>query len=351
MRARALAALALAALLAGCGVADADPVPAPARPAPPRASATGVPTQVPTATPAPAAGGFYVDPGSVPAQQVRALAAAGDAADARQLDEQIASHPLAHWFTGQEADPGPAVRALTTASAAAGQVAVLVLYDLPGRDCGQFSAGGASDEPAYLAYVAAFAAGLGDRPALVVLEPDAVAQSVQGCARRTADRTRRLLRSAVGLLAGAPGARVYLDAGNATWVDDLGALASALTASGVRQADGFALNVSSFAGTAASAAYGSRLSARLGGAHFVVDTSRNGVGTPRADGTGPAGHRWCNPAGARLGTPATDRTGLPHVDALLWVKTPGLSDGACTPGAPPAGQWSAGLAAQLMGGI
>ncbi len=368
-----LRAVVLAALLAGCGVAAGAPAttlsgtrapdapdPRPSDPAPATTvPATTVPATTGPATTGPAttgpgaatSGGIYVDPDSVPAQQARALVAAGAPAEARVLSEQIAGRPLAHWFTGQEADPAASVQALTAAAAAAGGVAVLVVYDLPGRDCGQFSAGGAADEQAYLDDVRAVATGIGDRSALVVLEPDAVAQSVQGCARRTADRTRRLLRSAVDLLAAAPAARVYLDAGNATWVDDLGALAAALTASGVRQAAGFALNVSSFSSTASSAAYGNRLSARLGGAHFVVDTSRNGVGTPGSGGTGPPGHRWCNPAGARLGTPATRQTGLPRVDALLWVKTPGLSDGACTPGAPPAGQWSATLAAQLMGGL
>ena len=29
----------------------------------------------------------------------------------------------------------------------------------------------------------------------------------------------------------------------------------------------------------------------------------------------------------------------PRMDALLWVKQPGISDGPCRPGEPGAGQW------------
>jgi endoglucanase len=52
-----------------------------------------------------------------------------------------------------------------------------------------------------------------------------------------------------------------------------------LRASGIDRADGFALNVSSFIGTPRGVAAGAQLSRRLGGKHFVIDTSRNGAGT------------------------------------------------------------------------
>jgi len=70
----------------------------------------------------------------------------------------------------------------------------------------------------------------------------------------------------------------------------------------------------------------------------VVDTSRNGAGPvsgTEVDG-GPA---WCNPPGRRLGQAPTSDTGEPRVDAFLWVKRPGESDGACRPGEPEAGRW------------
>ena len=121
------------------------------------------------------------------------------------------------------------------------------------------------------------------------------------------------------------------------------ACVAALEASGA----GSVVNISSTAGIkgfADNIAYGTRLSALLGGAHFVVDTSRNGNG-PAQKGAGD--RHWCNPAGRALGDPPTMRTGVPLVDAYLWVKRPGESDGACGSGAPAAGQWWPGYALKL----
>ena len=41
------------------------------------------------------------------------------------------------------------------------------------------------------------------------------------------------------------------------------------------------------------------------------------------------GGDWCNPPGSGLGARPTVNTGNPLVDALLWVKIPGESDGPC----------------------
>jgi len=71
----------------------------------------------------------------------------------------------------------------------------------------------------------------------------------------------------------------------------------------------------------------------------VIDTSRNGLG-PTAD------NQWCNPAGRALGARPTTATGDPLVDAYLWIKSPGESDGACN-GAPAAGVWWADYALGL----
>lgn len=109
-------------------------------------------------------------------------------------------------------------------------------------------------------------------------------------------------------------------------------MALRLRSVGVDRAAGFAVNTSNFQPDAHEVAYGRYLSALLGGARFVVDTSRNGNGAL----AGPDGTVWCNPAGRALGQPPAATPDGPHV-ANLWVKTPGLSDGACN-GGPAAGQ-------------
>jgi endoglucanase len=123
---------------------------------------------------------------------------------------------------------------------------------------------------------------------------------------------------------------VYIDAGNARWVGAAD-MAARLKSAGIGQADGFSLNVSNFITTAANVAYGEAVSARVSGKHFIIDTSRNGMG-------GTADGQWCNPSGQALGEMPTTRTGHRLVDAYLWIKYPGESDGPCN-GGPSAGAW------------
>ncbi len=246
----------------------------------------------------------------------------------------LARVPTATWLGTWSGDVTAAVRREVAAARATGAVPVLVTYDVPGRDCGGYSAGGVDSPAAYLEWVRAVAAGIGTAQAVVVVEPDALAQLCGDPAERTA-----LLRSAVGLLEANPGTVTYLDAGNPTWID-AATMAERLRAAGVTAADGFALNVSNFETTADNVAYGQRLSAQLDGAHFVVDTSRNGNGP---------GDDWCNPAGREVGELPTTRTGHAAVDAYLWVKRVGESDGTCN-GGPPAGTFWDSYAVGLVDG-
>jgi endoglucanase len=113
-------------------------------------------------------------------------------------------------------------------------------------------------------------------------------------------------------------------------------MAPRLKAAGLDEADGFSLNVSNYRSTRELLAYGKKLSALVGGAHFVIDTGRNGNGSVDAPIDSEAS--WCNPPGRALGTPPTTDTGEPLCDAFLWIKKPGESDGECG-GGPKAGVW------------
>ena len=76
--------------------------------------------------------------------------------------------------------------------------------------------------------------------------------------------------------------------------------------------------------------------------HFVIDTGRNGRGPldvaryavapfnqPPSVIRGLAAGAWCNPPGVGLGLRPTADTGVPLLDAYLWIKTVGESDGSC----------------------
>ena len=338
---------------------------------------------------------FYVPPppsGAV--QQKQKLAASGDGKDAALLAE-MDSVPQAVWFTsGTPAQVASAVRQTMSAAAAQDAVPVLVAYDIPGRDCSQYSAGGALDKNAYDAWISAFAKGIGSGKAVVIVEPDALGNMPSDCGLSSSSypftNAERIaeIQDAVSALEADPGASVYLDGTQSAW-QSVGAMTQRLLEANVRDAQGFFLNVSNYQANENLIDYGTWISdciamatdssnayynnpagcasqyypatesdfstyalttqwytANMGNAvattHFVIDSSRNGNGPnnmasyanapydqPSSVISTLAGGNWCNSPGAGLGLRPTASTGVPLLDAYLWVKTPGQSDGQC----------------------
>lgn len=356
--------------------------------------------------------------------QIAKLRQAGDTADARRIAAMVDT-PQAYWLDGGTPhEVQQQVKADTHRAAAKRTVPVFVIYDVPGRDCSQYSSGGAGSDAAYRSWVDGFVAGLGDAHAVVLVEPDGLANLPSDCpsaypgqdiAALTADRIADISYAAHQVEARDPNSLVYLDAGNSAW-HSAGDMSQRLYAAGVGDVQGFFLNVSNYqfatntdyygtwladclayatplnsahqavapgdfgncgdqyynggpatnwAGGAMSP-YGvwsetasdparntsgvdSRYALELGAVrpsvHFVVDTSRDGSGPndmtryasapynqPPAVISALAGGNWCNPPGATLGPrPAAhpEPTAFPLLDAYLWVKTPGESDGQC----------------------
>ncbi len=87
---------------------------------------------------------------------------AHDLKDAALIAE-METIPRAVWFTsGTQAQVQQQVRQTMAEAAIERAVPVLVAYDIPGRDCAQYSAGGALDESAYEAWIDGFASGIGN---------------------------------------------------------------------------------------------------------------------------------------------------------------------------------------------
>ena len=291
---------------------------------------SGVPIQVgtaqqaasiPAAHAAPLSTSLFVNPDSSLAS---AAAGASDPTLKRVLI-RMAATPTAIWLGGWNQNVEHDVSVAVSQAAAAKQTPVLVTYNIPDRDCGGYSNGGATTPDAYKAWIQAVATGISKSPAIVILEPDATAQTVCLSASDLATRNQ-LLAFAVTTLKANAATHVYVDAGNPTWITAAD-MAGRLQAAGVAKADGFSLNVSNFIATSDNVAYGTQVSKLIGNKHFVIDTSRNGKGS---------NGEWCNPSGRALGAVPTANTGNPLIDYLLWVKTPGESDGTCN-GGPAAG--------------
>ena len=269
---------------------------------------------------------LYVDPNSKARQTANQLKRTRPA-DAAAL-ERIASQPTVKWMGDWNSNIRRDVQAAVQTISGSGALPVFVAYNIPNRDCGSYSAGGQRSAAGYKKWIREFAEGLSGRKAVIILEPDALAGA--DCLK-PAQRAERfaLLRDAVEVLK-AKNAVVYLDAGHAKWQRPE-VIASRLAESAIDKADGFALNISNYIGNTANIAYGEQVSRRVGGKHFIIDTSRNGIGSTSGE--------WCNAQGQALGRSPTTQTGHRLVDAFLWVKLPGESDGECGKGNPRAGQW------------
>jgi len=338
---------------------------------------------------------FFVPPPSPGApRQILQLLASGDAKDAA-LITKMETRPRAVWFnSGTPAKVRQQVQQTMVEAAAEHAVPILVAYDIPGRDCAQYSAGGALNEADYEAWISAFAQGIGNGKAIVILEPDALGNMPSDCGLPTSvypftDSERIAeLQYAVGALEQGPGVSVYLDGTHSAW-QSVGTITQRLLEANVQDAQGFFLNVSNYQPNDELTDYGTWISdciamvtdtsnpyynnpsacasqyypatqsdfstwglttqwyaQNMGNAvattHFVIDTSRNGDGpnNMQAYASAPydqpatvlstlASGNWCNPPNSGLGLRPTADTGVPLLDAYLWVKTPGQSDGQC----------------------
>uniref|UniRef100_UPI0039BF7352 glycoside hydrolase family 6 protein n=1 Tax=Lentzea alba TaxID=2714351 RepID=UPI0039BF7352 len=272
-----------------------------------------------------AASPFYVDPNTSAARWV-----AQNPGDWRTpvIRDRIANVPQARWFTTTNTGTVRGeVDAFVGAAASAGKVPIMVVYNIPNRDCGGASGGGAPSHSAYRAWVDQVAAGLAGRPAVIVLEPD-VLPLMTNCqnAGQQAETSASMAYAGKRLKAGSGQARVYFDIGHSAWLAPAEAAARLRAADISNSADGISTNVSNYRWTNDEVAFAKAVLSSLGDSRLraVVDTSRNG--------NGPAGSEWCDPAGRAIGTPSTDQTGDGRIAAFLWVKLPGEADG-CIAGA------------------
>jgi endoglucanase len=306
-------------------------------------------------------------------QALKLTGSAGSLRDAAGIIRMVRT-PHAVWYGDQA--PGVVerdARAVARDADIDGSMPVFALYNIPGRDCSNYSAGGASNTAEYKAWIDGVAKGIGRRDAIVVLEPDALALLPSECgkgeeAEKTAARYEEV-NYAVSTLAALRSTRVYLDTGHAGW-HDVASIVPRLIKGGIKNATGFYTNASNYQTDEVNSWYGKLISScvayvEAGGKaeacpsqkgpkaeaqawldknvttppskmkHFVTDTSRNGKGAwtpPAGKYTDP--QDWCNPPGRGLGVRPTTRTGDPLHDAKLWIKTPGESDGLCLRGTP-----------------
>jgi endoglucanase len=294
---------------------------APAEPAPAEAP------KPPKATENPFKGmKLWVDPESLSMLTANSLRKK-DPEKAKILDK-IAQQPQALWVGDWNKDVERYIDYIIGKTKADGAAPIFILYNVPGRDCGQHSAGGLKTGEEYRRWVRKVAQGAGQEKVVFVLEPDALGLLDKCLTKAQQEERLSIIWDAVKVLRQNPNAAVYLDAGHAHWAP-APVMAERLKRAGIEDAHGFALNVSNYVWDAENIKFGHEVSKLVGGAPFILDTSRNGNGQdPNLE--------WCNPPARKLGKLPTLETGDPLIHAFLWLKRPGESDGECN-GGPKAG--------------
>ncbi|MFP3467437.1 glycoside hydrolase family 6 protein [Leifsonia sp. SIMBA_070] len=335
-----IAVLAVIAVVAVAGIALGLTRPTASPASSLSAAASATPASTAEASKAFASPRLYLDPNTEAAAAQARMDAQGDTASAL-IAARIAEVPTAVWL-GEWFQGDRLVTELRNdvADARSQQATpVFVAYAIPNRDCGGYSKGGLAPDQ-YLPWISTIASTLQGSHAVVLLEPDSLGMLADPKCGDSATVRLPLLKASVAILEKA-GVATYLDGGNARWLSP-DAQASWLKKAGVEAAHGFFTNVSNFDTTSRERDYAGKLSSKIGWKHYVIDVSRNGNGW-----TGT----WCNPPGAKLGDdPSVTEGDGSKLDALLWVKHPGVSDGSCN-GGPAAGVWwQEGADALVRGG-
>ncbi|MEN8671824.1 glycoside hydrolase family 6 protein [Nocardioides sp.] len=271
------------------------------------------------------------------------------AANAGDAFKAIGRRAQPLWITDYYASPSAAreaTKAYISRARSARKTPLLVVYNIPDRDCGLYSSQDDQiTDKFYKRWVAQVANGMRGGKAIVVLEPDAIPFIDNPDCTGRGDRLG-LLRFATKKLTQA-GAWVYIDAGHSGWRSSTH-MAPLLKKAGIKQARGFATNVANSRTNKNEAAYARSLikqlkKRKIKGVRYIVDTSRNGAGKK-----GPANGDVCNPLAARIGAdPRLIFKGA--FDGRLWVKLPGESDGPCN-GGPGSGEFFPTGACRLLKG-
>ena len=217
------------------------------------------------------------------------------------------------------------------------QLPIFVMYNIPNRDVGQYSKGGAKTRERYIDFVERFAKGIGDTEAIIIYEPDALAHSTL-LDKEEQDWRLELMKESLQLLTDNCKGLVYVDVGHSSWLhhNDVANLLDRVSNPNVK---GFAINSCNYRSTKECLSWGKKISRLRPGDTFVIDTSRNGQG--------PLEEEWCNPPQRGLGEPPTTDTDHKLCDAYLWIKIPGESDGKCN-GGPKAGKFWGEQAEELV---
>jgi endoglucanase len=282
---------------------------------------------------------WYVDPVEPAYRSYRTFVRKGRR-HAAALMWRIAREPRFRWFGRWDRPVRRRVRNYLRCAAAVqpGAVPLMVVMRHQGKGCGGgYTGGGAAEDRRTRAWYRSFARAVGGTRVVIGFEPDSLGTLECLAAGRRRARLQ-LLRYGVDVLSRLPRATIYLEAGASDW-ESARRTAKQLRYIGIRKVRGFMLNATHHDWTRPNIRHGLAISRRVGGKHFIVNTSYNGRGPIHIHVGRRTRNVWCNPPNRGLGPEPTTATGNRLVDAYMWINRPGYSAGACNGGPLPVGSW------------
>ncbi|MBL8159311.1 glycoside hydrolase family 6 protein [Candidatus Saccharibacteria bacterium] len=262
--------------------------------------------------------------------------------------ERLQQTPVAEWLAGTDEQTYAQLDRILPASAEAGAVPLLVAYKIPNRDhLGGESKGGNGSADEYLAWVDTVSDKIGDAPAVLVYEPDAIAAAVQmindGDNEGKDERVKMINTALTTFKDNNANLAIYVDVGHSDWLNTDEELAQLTGLLDEIDPDGdlitgLAFNVSNQMSTEANTAYAEQIKERMGRDFYaIIDVSMNG-----APGTDQI-KEWCNPKGEKLGTADDAIFDAQAAVEQAFIKTPGQSDGRCGTSEEAAGVFDGAL--------
>lgn len=280
--------------------------------------------------------------------------------------ETVAKQPIARWYTDRTDDTEKLAKEVylnvcdslfasldvtlgllsISATISSFDAKVVVVYGLPNKDCeAKFSSSGSNKNAHdYKAFIQTLLdANVNGERVVYLLEPDAVGLlAAEGCGTNLEYESN--LAVAIDLLSSS-GSDIYLDVGYWKLSNDDDARAVAKIVNSVdRQGKckGIVLNTANYR-SASEMNDCCRRFQRVSDKMYtcIIDTSRNYLPPSNEN-------EWCNTINTGIGPLPTTNTGYDALDAFIWVKPAGESDGECTgrtkdsmQGGPSAGKFFA----------
>jgi Glycosyl hydrolases family 6 len=208
------------------------------------------------------------------------------------------------------------------------------------------------NRPRFERQINELAEGIGRRPAVVLMELDAIGASSCMASTGALGQWEGDIRYEINKISALPHTVAYIEGGYSD-ANDVSYTATALNAVGVRKIRGFFTNDTHNAWTINEIRWAQAVSRRTGGSHIIVNTATNGQGPKLNPDPATQGiEDLCNAPGRGIGPRPTTHTGFRNVDAFLWTGVPGYSSGTCRAGTASGTFWLAralALAARAEG--